>query len=273
MRLLLAGRIALITGGGSGIGRATARAFAAEGAAVGVVDLRKDAAESVMDEIRAEGGQSIAVAADVSQQTDAEAAIAAVAAEYGGMNVFVNNAGIPPGDRGSAEQISLERWDEMMRVNFRSHLIMCRAAFPWLARSGGAIINNASSAAVTSAPFQAHYGTSKGAVVLLSRNLAAEWGSYGIRVNAVSPGVIDTGFSRRVGSSVLPADPRLQSRQRQHIPLGRLGAAEDVAKVILFLASDLADYVSGENILIDGGLRQMLYPAVNGWQVPDPDPA
>src|SRR5262249_28162649 len=138
-------------------------------------------------------------------------------------------------------------------------------AFPWLAQNGGAVVNNASSAFNASSPYMAHYGTAKGAVVTLSRCLAAEWGQHGIRVNSISPGVIDTGFSRRVGSVITPADPVLQPRQRQHVPLGRLGSAEDVARVILFLASDLAGYVSGENILVDGGLMQMLYPSVNGW--------
>jgi NAD(P)-dependent dehydrogenase (short-subunit alcohol dehydrogenase family) len=270
MRALLEGKVALITGAGSGIGRAAARLFASEGAAVGVVDVRLDAATEVSTEILADAGRSIAIRADVSSERDAESAVEAVTRAFGGLQLLVNNAGIPPGQPGTAEQLSLERWDEMMNINFRSHLIMCRAAFPWLSRTGGAVVNNASSAAVTSSPRLAHYGTSKTAVVMLSRCLAAEWGPRGIRVNAISPGVIDTGFSRRVGSITAPADPVLQSRQRQHIPLGRLGEAEDVAKVMLFLASDLAGYVSGENIVIDGGLLQMLYPAVNGWVANEP---
>ncbi len=150
-----------------------------------------------------------------------------------------------------------------MDVNLRAHLMFCQQAFPWLARAGGAIVNNASSAALVGFPYTADYATSKAGVVMLTRELAAEWGKHGIRVNSVAPGLIDTGFGRaRTGGPRVPIDPEARARRVKHIPLGRLGEAEDVARVMLFLASDLAAYVTGENILIDGGLLQMFYPAI-----------
>jgi NAD(P)-dependent dehydrogenase (short-subunit alcohol dehydrogenase family) len=176
--------------------------------------------------------------------------------------VLVNNAGIPGGASAAADELSLDRWDEMLRVNFRGYLLVARAALPWLLQGRGVVVNNASSVALSSAPGSAHYTTAKAAVVMLTRQLATEWGPRGVRVNAVAPGIIDTGFGR-------PADQRhivnsaLRARHERWIPLGREGTAEDVARVILFLCSDLASYVTGQTILIDGGLLDMVYPMVN----------
>lgn len=188
--------------------------------------------------------------------------VGAAAAAFGGLNLLINNAGIAGGPRATAEQISLERWDEMLRVNFRGYLLMSRAALPWLAREGGAVVNNASSVALSTAAGSAHYSTAKAAVVMLTRQLAAEWGPRGVRVNAVAPGIINTGFGRpaELRGAV---DPALVARHERYIPLGREGTAEDVARVIVFLCSDLAGYVTGQTLLIDGGLLDMVYPMVN----------
>jgi NAD(P)-dependent dehydrogenase (short-subunit alcohol dehydrogenase family) len=261
---LLQGRWGLVTGAGGGIGRATARLFAAEGAAVGVVDLDGDAAEAVAAEIRASSGTALALQADVADEAAVRRAVEAVVGAFGGLNVLVNNAGIPGGPATTLDRMSLERWDRTLAVNLRAHLLVCQAAFPWLSRAGGAVVNNASSAAMAGFPYTADYATSKAGVVMLTRQLAAEWGRHGIRVNSVAPGLIDTGFgrARAPGQPRPPEDPEARARRVKHIPLGRLGEAEDVAKVILFLASDLAAYVTGENILVDGGLLQMFYPAI-----------
>jgi len=261
---LLEGKWALVTGGASGIGRATARLFAEQGAAVGVVDVVAEAAEAVAGEIRAGGGSAISVQADVADEAAVRRAVESVARAFGGLNIIVNNAGIPGGPATTLDQMTLERWDHTMAVNLRAHLLVCQAAFPWLSRAGGAVVNNASSAAVAGFPFTSDYATSKAGVVMLTRQLAAEWGPHGIRVNSVAPGLIDTGFgrARNPGQPRPPDDPESRAQRVRHIPLGRLGEADDVASVILFLASDLARYVTGENILVDGGLLQMFYPAV-----------
>jgi NAD(P)-dependent dehydrogenase (short-subunit alcohol dehydrogenase family) len=262
--LLLEKRLALITGAGSGIGRATARLFADEGASVGVVDLVAEAADQVAAEIQAGGGTALAVQADVAQEADVRRAVDAVAQAFGGLNIVVNNAGIPGGPPTTLDRMNMARWDHTLAVNLRAQLLVAQAAFPWLSRAGGAIVNNASSAAIAGFPYTSDYATSKAGVVMLTRELAAEWGRYSIRVNSIAPGLIDTGFGRaRTPGQPRPTeDPESRAARTRHIPLGRLGEAEDVARVILFLASDLAGYVTGANILVDGGLLQMFYPAI-----------
>jgi len=259
---LVDGRAALVSGAASGIGRASARLLAEHGARVALVDLNGAGAEEAAAQIRQAGGQAIALQGDAADEADVARVVSSAAEGVGGLNILVNNAGMAGGERASVDELSLERWDEMMRVNFRGYLLMARAALPWLARDRGVVVNNASSVAISSAPGSAHYTTAKAAVVMLTRQMAAEWGPRGVRVNSVAPGIINTGFGR-------PADRRdvvddaLLARHERYIPLRREGTAEDVAKVILFLCSDLASYVTGQNLLIDGGLLQMVYPMVN----------
>lgn len=197
---LVEGQIALVSGAGSGIGRATARMLAEQGARVALADLNGASAEDAATEILQMGGKAIALEGNAADETDVARMVEATADAFGGLTVLVNNAGIASGARATADEISLERWDEMLRVNFRGYLLMSRAALPWLAKSGGVVVNNASSVAFSTSPWAAHYATAKAAVVMLTRQLAVEWGPRGIRVNAVAPGIIDTGFGR-------PADP------------------------------------------------------------------
>jgi NAD(P)-dependent dehydrogenase (short-subunit alcohol dehydrogenase family) len=265
--LKLAGKRALITGAGSGIGRATAKLLAEQGVAVGVVDVDDDAAEQVASEISRAGGQAVFFQADVADEDQVARSIEAVAAKFGGLEILVNNAGVPGAPWGTLDQMDMVAWDATMAVNLRAHVLYCRLAFPYLSRAGGAIVNNASSAALVGTPHSLDYGTSKAGVVMLTRQLAGQWGKHGIRVNAVAPGIIDTGFGRGPASQPRPPrDPADQARRERHIPLGHGGQAEDVAAVILFLVSDLARYVTGECVLVDGGLLQMFYPAIIGWQ-------
>ena len=261
-RGLLRGRCAMITGGGNGMGHASARLFANHGAAVGVVDLHAELAEEVADEIRRQGGRAVAVCADVSDEAEVRQAVETVAANLGGLHVLVNCAGVT-NRLVSLDAMSLERWDQTMNVNLRSQVLTCRAAFPWLSREGGAIINISSAAGVTGYPGAADYATSKAGVIMLTRQLASEWGRYGIRVNSIAPGSIDTGFGRGDGRNRPALDPELRARREKSVPLGRLGRAEDIALVVLFLASDLAGYVSGANIVVDGGQMQMLVSGIS----------
>jgi NAD(P)-dependent dehydrogenase (short-subunit alcohol dehydrogenase family) len=262
---LIEGRAALVTGAGSGIGRATARLLAAHGARVAIVDIDADGARQTVDELVAAGARGVAIQADAADADQVNHAVRTAAEALGALDILVNNAGIPAGPRLSSEEVELARWEQILRVDFWGYLHFARAALPWLERGRGAVVNNASSVAISSAPFSSPYTTAKAAVVMLTRQLAGEWGPRGIRVNAVSPGIINTGFGR-------PADQRhvvdadLLARHERYIPLGREGPAEDIARVILFLCSDLAAYVTGQNILIDGGLLDMVYPMVNDVQ-------
>jgi len=261
--LQLAGKRALITGGGSGIGRATARLLAEEGVSVGVVDIDDDAAEQVASEISRSGAQAVFFQADVAEEDQVARSIEAITAKFGGLEILVNNAGIPGGPWTTLDQTDAERWERTMAVNLRAQQLYCRGVFPYLSRAGGAVVNNASSAALAGWPQAADYAVSKAGVVMLTRQLAAQWGRHGIRVNSVAPGIIDTGFGRGPASRRQPPAPPAE-RDLKYFPLGRVGHAEDVASVILFLVSDMARYVTGECILIDGGLLQMSYPALLG---------
>ena len=266
---LLAGKVALVTGAGNGIGRATARLFAEHGAAVAVVDVQHDLAREVAEQIVQAGGTAHAFGADVSVDEEVQRTIEAAANQLGGLQILINNAGISGGGNVAVDGMPLERWDRTMRINLRAHLVAAQCALPWLRQRGGAIVGTASSAGLTSLPGSADYAISKAGVVMLTRQLAAEWGKYGIRVNCVAPGVIDTGFGqpRQPGQERPPRDPRRYEYRSQFIPLGRVGTAEDIAGVMLFLASDLAGFVTGQAILADGGELTNVKQAL-GWGRP-----
>jgi NAD(P)-dependent dehydrogenase (short-subunit alcohol dehydrogenase family) len=266
LKNLLEGKSALVTGGANGMGRAAARLFAGQGAAVGVVDVVEELAMEVAEQIEAEGGRAIGVRADVASEHDVRNAIDTVVSQFGGLHVLVNNAGVSGGGNAPMEDMPQERWDRTFDINLRAHLMAARAAFPYLKRQGGAIVGTSSSAGLTGLPGSGDYAVSKTGVIALTRQLAAEWGKYGIRVNCISPGVIDTGFGRpRERGQERPAsDPQRYAFRTQFIPLGRVGTAEDIAKVMLFLASDLSSFVTGQNILVDGGELTNVKMAL-GW--------
>ncbi len=249
----LAGRAALVTGAGSGIGRASALLFAAEGASVAVVDRDAAAARASVEAIAAAGGRSIAVAADVSIAAQVESAVRAAEEAFGALHVLFNNAGIFPGADGSPVDTPESVWDQVMAVNLKGVFLGCKFGIPALLRAGGgSIVNTGSFVAVMgAATSQVAYTASKGGVVAMTREIAVEYARQGIRANALCPGPVNTPLLAE-----LLAEPAARARRMVHVPMGRLAEAEEVARAALFLASDDASYVNGATFLVDGGITQ-----------------
>jgi NAD(P)-dependent dehydrogenase (short-subunit alcohol dehydrogenase family) len=248
----LQGKVALITGAGSGIGRATARLFAAEGAAVAAADIRIGTAEETVSLIRAAGGEAVAIQADVSRRADTAAAVLAVQQAWGRLHILFNNAGVllP----GTVEDLSEEDWDRTLAVNLKSIFLTGKAAVPLLRRSGGgSIINMASSAGLVAEKAIAAYCASKGGVVMLTRQMALDYAREGIRVNCLCPGWIDTPFNDPVIEQSGGRE-ELKHWIDQMVPVGRQGEPAEVARAALFLASDAASLITGHALVIDGGL-------------------
>jgi NAD(P)-dependent dehydrogenase (short-subunit alcohol dehydrogenase family) len=247
----LAGRTALVTGGGSGIGREAALLFAREGASVVVVDLDAAAGESSAQAVLAAGGRASFVAADVSKARDVEAAVAHAERSTGALHVLFNNAGIFPARDGSPVDTDEEVWDQVMAVNLKGVFLGCKYGIPALLRAGGgSIVNTASFVAVLgAATSQIAYTASKGGVLAMTREIAVEYARRGIRANALCPGPVDTPLLQ-----ALLADPAARARRMVHVPMGRLAFASEVARAALFLASDESSYVNGTTFLVDGGI-------------------
>jgi NAD(P)-dependent dehydrogenase (short-subunit alcohol dehydrogenase family) len=242
----------IITGAGSGIGRATALLFAREGARLAVVDKRKDAVEAVAAECAGEGAKAVAVTVDVSRATDVQRMVAATVAAFGRLDVLVNNAGY--GIAGSVVETDEQAWDDLMAVNVRGVFLCCKYAIPAMqANGGGAIVNTASVVAAVGIRDRAAYCASKGAVAALTRAVAIDHVGGGIRCNAVAPGTVDTPyFDRILKTSADPAAVRRKLEERQL--LGRLGTPEEIAAAILFLAGDESRFATGTILTIDGGM-------------------
>jgi NAD(P)-dependent dehydrogenase (short-subunit alcohol dehydrogenase family) len=247
----LAGRAALITGAGSGIGRESALLFAAEGAAVVVADRDAAAGEAAVRAIEAAGGRARFVATDVSLSADVARAVAECERAFGALHVVFNNAGIFPAQDGSPVDTPESVWDQVMAVNLKSVFLGCKHGIPALLRAGGgSIINTASFVAVMgAATSQIAYTASKGGVLALTREVAVEYARRGIRANALCPGPVDTPLLAQ-----LLADPAARARRLVHVPMGRLAKASEVARAALFLASDDSAYVNGSTFLVDGGI-------------------
>ncbi len=247
----LANRVALITGGGSGIGREASLLFAREGAAVVVVDVTDDAGRRTVDQIAEDGGRASYVHADVSSSEDSEAMIAHAEREFGGLNVLFNNAGIMHSSDDDAISTTEATWDLTMRINARGVFLGCKFGIPALRRAGGgSIINTASFVAkLGAATPQVAYTASKGAVLSMTRELAVIHARENIRVNALCPGPLRTPLLM----SFLDTDAK-RNRRLVHIPMGRFGEASEIAKAALFLASDDASFVTGAELLVDGGI-------------------
>ena len=246
----LAGKIALITGAGSGIGRAAALLFAREGAAVAIADINQSA-QAVAEEIIRSGGHAFFEPADVTQAIDCQRVADRTLREFGGIHVLFNNAGIMR--RASVTELSEQDWDRVMAVNVKSIFLMSRLVIPIMADGGGgSIINTASGWGLAGGPRAAVYCASKGAVVLLTKTMAIDHGPQKIRVNCICPGDTDTGMlrdeARQLGAR---EDVFLADSARR--PLGRLGKPEEIAQAALYLASDASSFVTGTALVVDGG--------------------
>jgi NAD(P)-dependent dehydrogenase (short-subunit alcohol dehydrogenase family) len=250
----LTGKTALITGAGSGIGRATAMRFAEEGAAVAVVNLRADAAEETADKITADGGRAVAVAADVTEAAAIERAVAMAVEVFGRLDVLYNNAGVD--STGSVADADEADWDRCFAVNVKGTFLASRAAVPHLERDGGgSIVNQGSVAALVGVPGFAAYCAAKGAVVALTRSMAVDLAPRGIRVNVICPGTVYTPLMepllRRRGDGDLEAG---LAKTIAKYPIGRLGTPEEIAEAALWLASPESSFATGTVLTVDGGM-------------------
>jgi NAD(P)-dependent dehydrogenase (short-subunit alcohol dehydrogenase family) len=249
MHQKLAGKVALVTGGGGGIGRATSLAYAREGARVAVVDIDPRAARSVAEAISALGGETIAIATDVSNSEQVAAMVDQVVARFGRLDIAFNNAGIEI-EHEPLAKTSEETFDKLMSVNVKGvWLCMKYEIMQMLKQGGGAIVNTSSIGGLVGAPRQPIYGATKHAVLGLTKAAAVEYGRKGIRINAVCPGVIRTEMMERA----IERDPRRKSYIEQAHPIGRVGEAEDIANAVVFLSSDDAAFVIGHSMAVDGG--------------------
>jgi meso-butanediol dehydrogenase/(S,S)-butanediol dehydrogenase/diacetyl reductase len=245
-------RVCIITGGGSGIGRASALLFAREGARLAVADKRLQAAEAVASECTGEGAQALPVEVDVARAIEVQRMVAATVAAFGRLDVLVNNAGY--GIAGSVVETDEQAWDDLMAVNVRGVYLCCKYAIPAMqANGGGVIVNTASVVAAVGIRDRAAYCASKGAVAALTRAVAIDHVGDGIRCNAVAPGTIDTPyFDGILEKSADPVALRRNLEARQL--LGRLGTPEEIAAAILFLAGDESRFATGTILTIDGGM-------------------
>ena len=250
----LDGKVAIVTGGASGFGRATALRFAREGARIVVVDLDQPRGTGVVDEVRATGSDGRLVAGDVSQFDVARDAVTVAVDELGGLDVLVNNAGIVQGDDRDTWDTTEEKWDEVLQVNLRSVFVCSKAAIPTMLERGGGSIVNVASIAASVCTGGAAYAASKGAILSYTRHTARELARRGVRMNAVSPGFMRTPMTtgERDGLDEAAQEERIAGFAA-HLPMKRMGAMDDIADAILFLASDEASYITGQEVIVDGG--------------------
>jgi NAD(P)-dependent dehydrogenase (short-subunit alcohol dehydrogenase family) len=245
-------RVAVITGAGSGIGRAMALLFAQEGARILAADINGSAAEETAAAVQAAGGTAQAFTVNVVEPDEVRAMIEAAVAAYGRVDILCNNAGI--GSTTDVVEAEPEEWDRVMAVNVKSVFLGCKYAIPhMLEQGGGVIVNTASVAGMVGLVKRASYSASKGAVIALTRQVAIEYVEQGIRVNCLCPGTVDSPWvGRLLGQADDPGAARAALVARQ--PMGRLGTPEEIAAAALYLASDDAAFITGTGLVIDGGL-------------------
>jgi NAD(P)-dependent dehydrogenase (short-subunit alcohol dehydrogenase family) len=250
----LAGRVALVTGAGHGIGRASALALAEAGAFVAAADRNAEGAAETQKLIEAAGQVGVAITVDVTDPEALPTAVADIVAAHGRLDILHANAGVLIA--GTALTQSIEDWDATYDVNVRGTFLTVRAALPpMISQGGGAIVITASISGLIGEPSLVAYNSSKGALINLTRQLAIEYASHAVRVNCVCPGWIETGFNDPVLGHLSPDE--LDRLIKQQVPLGRQGTPDDIAPSVVFLASDWARYITGQSLVIDGGLTTM----------------
>jgi NAD(P)-dependent dehydrogenase (short-subunit alcohol dehydrogenase family) len=252
MAMNLQDRRAIVTGGGSGIGRATAVLLARHGAGVGICDIDDAAGEETVQAIEREGGRALYVPADVGDPAAVERFVKAVAQQFGGVDILVNNAGIG-GSGGRLPELSNAMWERVMSVNVNGHFYCCKHVLPYmLEQSKGAIVNTSSVLALSTLPGTLAYATSKTALIGFTKALAHELGPRGIRVNCLLPGSTDTPMMWR---GLTPEErPAIQAQVDAAQPLKRVARPEEIAQATLFLVSDLSSFITGATLVVDGGL-------------------
>ncbi|MEU7524541.1 3-oxoacyl-ACP reductase [Saccharothrix sp. NPDC042600] len=243
----LEGRVAVVTGGGSGIGLASARRLASEGARVVVADLDAGTGKAAADEV-----DGLFVQVDVTDEEQVSALYRTTADTYGSVDIAFNNAGISPPDDDSILTTGIEAWDRVQKVNLTSVYLCCKYAIPHMLEKGkGSVINTASFVATMgAATSQISYTASKGGVLAMSRELGVQFARQGVRVNALSPGPVNTPLLRELFAK----DPERAARRLVHVPLGRFAEPEEIAAAVAFLASDDSSFITASNFLVDGGI-------------------
>lgn len=248
----LSGKTALISGAGRGIGRGIALRFAAEGAKVGVLDVHLADCQVVVDEIRQNGGQAVAVAADIRQEAQVARSVDQLRSEFGPCTVLVNNAAVMPAGR--IHETEADDFERCVAVNLRGTYLLCRAVIPDMLRlKTGSIIHMSSVTGVIGLPGLAVYSATKGALIALARAMSTDYAREGIRVNSVSPGTIDSPMLHDFLAAQSNPEALRQQFDDMH-PIGRVGKIDEVASVFVFLASDESSFVTGANYTVDGGL-------------------
>ncbi len=246
----LDGKTALVTGGGSGIGRATSLAYARDGARVVVVDVNVEGGEETVQKIKEAGGDAILVHADVSKPEDTQAMVQQAVTAFGSLDCAFNNAGVSGRERWLTAEYPEEEWDRVTSINLKGVWLCMKAEIPqMLKQGGGAIVNTASIMGLISTSGSVAYTAAKHGVVGLTKAAALEYAAQGIRVNAVCPGYIHTPMVQPRLDSVEGYEDRLKARH----PIGRLGQPSEIAEAVLWLSSDAASFVTGHNMAVDGG--------------------
>jgi NAD(P)-dependent dehydrogenase (short-subunit alcohol dehydrogenase family) len=250
MRTLLDGKIAIVTGGGTGIGEAICRQFSREGASLVVNGLPTDPIEDVVNSIVQEGGDAVAFPGDVSEEETARACVDNAIEAYGRLDILINNAGVLLVNA-ETDKMPVDKFDEQIRCNVRSAFLMTRYALPHLRKTRGNIISAGSEGGVNGQPRNTAYGGTKGFLHSFMMGVAVEQAQYGVRANCVCPGPIDTAWTHAETGAV---DQEIEKALVTATPLGRRGTVEEIANIYAFLASDLASFVTGALWLADGGI-------------------